>query len=68
MAKCIILGDNYSDYKSALKTLKLKTLAERRENICVKFAKKSYLNPEFKHWFDKNEAKNEIQTRQEKLS
>ena len=66
VAMHIIMGENFQDYRTSLKTLKLKTLAERREDICEKFAKKSYLNPNFKHWFENSDRRGRIQTRQEK--
>ena len=36
----IIMKDNYKDYHSALKTLNLETLVDRRKKLCIKFAKK----------------------------
>ncbi|KAI8481119.1 hypothetical protein Bbelb_411330 [Branchiostoma belcheri] len=42
----IILGTQYTDYTSALSTLELTTLADRRIHICTKFAK-SLLRPNF---------------------
>ncbi|KAI8519288.1 hypothetical protein Bbelb_025450 [Branchiostoma belcheri] len=43
----IILGTQYTDYTSALSTLELTTLADRRIHICTKFAK-SLLRPDFR--------------------
>ena len=41
LAAAAILGTNYTSYKEALSTLKLKTLAERRTQICLKFIQKN---------------------------
>ena len=35
----LILKERYTDYKNALKIVKLDTLEERREKLCLKFAK-----------------------------
>ena len=34
----VILGDNYSDYPTALATLNLKMLVDRRKDLCLRFA------------------------------
>ena len=47
----IILGDQYSSYRSALKALKSDTLFERRRKLCIKFANKSVKSPKFSKWF-----------------
>ena len=36
----IIMKDDYKDYHSALKFLNLETLSDRRNKLCIKFAKK----------------------------
>ena len=41
----IILGDQYSSYRSALKVLGSETLFERRRKLCLKFANKSAKSP-----------------------
>ena len=35
----VILGNNYNNYEDALKKIGLVTLEERREQMCLKFAK-----------------------------
>ncbi|XP_078695698.1 uncharacterized protein LOC144924445 [Branchiostoma floridae x Branchiostoma belcheri] len=45
----IILGTQFTDYTSALSTLNLDTLAERRTHLCLTLAKK-LLNSEFSVW------------------
>ena len=47
----IILGDQYSSYKSALKALRSETLFERRRKLCLMFANKSAKSPKFSKWF-----------------
>ena len=36
-----ILGDKYNSYTSALKTLGMEKLSQRRKQLCLKFAKRS---------------------------
>ena len=40
----IILKDRYTSYEEALKQTNLKTLSERRSDLCLKFAKKCVKN------------------------
>ena len=42
----IILLDNYIDYEHALESQKLDTLKARRNNLCLKFAKKCVKHPQ----------------------
>ena len=51
----IILKGKYYSYSNALKVLKQKTLEERRESICLKFAKKNRSHPKLKHLFEYKE-------------
>ena len=44
----IILGKNYKNYNDGLTYLRLEKLENRRENICLKFAKKCLKNPKVK--------------------
>ena len=50
----IILGHQYKSYDSALKTLNMDTLNNRRTKLCNKFAKKSVNNSKFSKWFKIN--------------
>ena len=61
----IILGHDYISYRNALKVLNLESLDSRRNQLCLKFAKKCEKNDKFKHWFKFNE--NYKNTRTEKL-
>ncbi|KAI8511319.1 hypothetical protein Bbelb_104190 [Branchiostoma belcheri] len=45
----IIMGPAYTGYASSLEHLKLTTLAERRETLCLNFAR-SLIKSEFEHW------------------
>ena len=47
----IILGQNYVSYAKTLKLFELQTLAERRKELCISFAKKAAKDPKFKIWF-----------------
>jgi hypothetical protein len=42
-ACAIILGENYSSYKSALRNLEMDSLELRRQQICLTFGKKRHL-------------------------
>ena len=59
----IILGHNYSSYKNALNKMDLQTLNERRETLCLNFAKKCVKNEQFKQMFPLNIQKSEMKTR-----
>ena len=50
----VILKENYKDYKSALSLLNLETLSERREILCLRFAKKCLKLQKFKNLFPLN--------------
>ena len=47
----VILKEKYKDYKSALSDLNLQSLSDRRENLCLRFAKKSLKLLNFKKLF-----------------
>ena len=49
----IILKDKYMNYEQALYDLNLDTLEDRREVLCLKFAKKAVNNPYIKQLFKK---------------
>ena len=53
-ALCIILGEKYKSYRSALKQLNMETLFSRRNKLCKKFAKKSQKHSKFTKWFKPN--------------
>jgi hypothetical protein len=47
----IILGKSYQSYENALVKLSMKKLEERRETLCLKFARKSAKSAHFASWF-----------------
>ena len=63
-ALAIIYGQNYRNYQNALVLSGLVSLAERREDICLNFAKKASKNPKYQHWFVTEE--NSVNTRRKK--
>jgi hypothetical protein len=61
-AFAIILEKNYLSYDNALNTLEMRTLSERRHDLCLKFATKSLKHDKFSHWFCENDSKG-VETR-----
>ena len=49
----VILGEKYVGYKKSLKKLDLETLNDRREQLCLNFAKSCMKNPKFSDMFPK---------------
>ena len=65
-ALAIIFTTRYKNYENALRIAGLDYLSVRRSQICLKFAKKAYKNPKYKHWFCENLV--DVNTRSKKLS
>ena len=63
-ALAIILGEDYISYDNALELLKIDKLSTRRETLCKKFARKTFKNEKYDHWFvrDQNTANTRRQT------
>ena len=59
----VILGSRYTNYDDALKELNLQTLDERRQSLCVKFAKKCLETKKFKNWFPLNRKVHQMEKR-----
>ena len=59
----VILGEKYISYESALKNLNLESLYERREALCLKFAKKSLKLKQFQKMFPKQNNLHKMETR-----
>ena len=59
----IIIGQKYDSYSDTLKSLKIETLFERRERLCLRFAKKSLKVENFKHLFPLYEKQHDMMTR-----
>ena len=60
----IALQDQYTDYKNALKIACLDSLEDRRQKLCITFAKKTAKHPKHNHWFEETTS---IKTRNKKL-
>ena len=59
----IIFGQNYESYSNTLRELGLVSLAERRNILCLKFAKKSLKVENFGHLFPTSSKSHEMKTR-----
>ena len=59
----VMMGNNYKNYKDGLKNLNLDNLNSRREDLCLRFAKKSTQNEKMKSMFPKNIRKHGMKTR-----
>ena len=62
----IILKDKYQTYESALNLLDLETLKERRNNLCLIFAKKCLKNPKMQSLFPPNNRTHPMDIRNHK--
>ena len=58
-----ILQEKYSTYENALKILELESLSERREYLCLQFAKKCLTHPNMKNLFQLNKISHPMMTR-----
>ena len=61
----VILGSRYSDYNSAIKTLDLKNLSDRRLELCKTFSKNCFKSEKYNTWFVKRNE-HAINTRSKK--
>ena len=61
----LILQESYQSYENALKVLDLENLEERRETLCIQFAKKCLKNDKMKYLFPKNNKTHPMKTRNE---
>ena len=59
----VIMGENHISYMKALNMLNLETLENRREQLCLKFAKSCEKNPKFSDIFPKNEKIHQMELR-----
>ena len=59
----LILGEKYENYQNALLQLDMLTLSERREELCINFAKKCVKNPKTASMFPLNTKKHGMNTR-----
>ena len=56
----IILGVQYLNYENALRVLKLQSLKERRNALCLKFAQKCLMVPKLKEMFPRNQQNHDM--------
>ena len=63
----IILKDDYKTYENALRLLDLEKLCERRENLCLQFAKKCIKHPKMKDLFPLRKKKHGMITRNQEI-
>ena len=47
----VILGQDYHDYPTALATLGVQSLSERRVTLCLNFARKALKHEKYQSWF-----------------
>ena len=59
----VILGPKYTTYKEGLKILKMQTLNDRREALCLSFAKKCLRNEKVKSMFPIRKIKHKMEKR-----
>ena len=59
----IIIGHGYESYSDTLKFLKIDTLFERREKLCLRFAMKSLKVEHFKHLFPLHKKQHDMTTK-----
>ena len=59
----VILGDRYKSYEEALKTIKIDSLEERRQKICLKFAKQCLRNEKLKDMFPRTQSGHKMDKR-----
>ena len=59
----IIIGHGYDSYSLTLKSLNIETLYERREKLCLRFAKNSLNVDNFKHLFPLYKNEHNMKTR-----
>ena len=63
----IIYGKKYESYSGTLKELNIQSLSERRNLLCLKFAKKSLKVDNFKHLFPVVSKQHDMKTRNNEL-
>ena len=59
----VIMGKSYQNYLHGLKELRLETLEKRRENLCLRFAKKCLKNEKMKNLFPTRKIHHKMKTR-----
>ena len=59
----LILKENYKGYENGLAQLGLDKLKDRRENLCLEFARRCLKHKKLKHMFPENVAEHQMKTR-----
>ena len=59
----VILGDKYTSYKEALKTIRIDSLEERRQKIYLRFAQQCLKNEKLRDMFPKNQSDHKMKKR-----
>ena len=62
----VILGKEYTNYKEGLKKINLENLKDRREQLCLRFAKNCLKNDKVRNIFPKNQTKHKMKKRKTK--
>ena len=57
------MGERFKTYRKALQLLDLQTLDERREQLCLTFAKRASKHPKFMDFFPLNQKFHQMNTR-----
>ena len=52
----VILGDEYLSYEKASIALGVEKLTDRRDKLCLNFAKRSEKHSKYSHWFNPAEV------------
>jgi len=58
------MGEQYKSYENSLKELGIESLQNRREKLCLKFARKCVANENTKHMFPLNKKTHHMKTRE----
>ena len=59
----IMLGSKYNGYETSLTKLGIEKLSDRREQLCLNFAKKCVRNSKLTHMFPQNKKAHQMETR-----
>ena len=63
----VIMGKHFTNYKNALKELNLQTLENRREMLCLKFAKNCLKNEKVKNLFPFKKSEHRMKKRNQNM-
>ena len=63
----VILGDSYESYDSAVDSLEVEKLSERRRKLCLNFALRAEKSTKYQNWFCPTEVTQGPNTRSDKM-